>query len=280
MTSAAQKFSSSQPHLKVGIGGLGAIGMPVAKWLDLGVPGLTLAAISAGNIERAKSRVADFNTPPKIVSISELAGACDIVIECLPPTYFYEIGHSAVNAGRIFIPLSVTSLMLHMDLVDLAKRTGAKIIVPTGALLGLDAVRAAAHGTVRSVVMKTIKPPKSLKKAKFVVDQGIDLDVLTEPLCLFRGSVSEAAALFPANVNVSIALSLAGIGTERTMYEVWADPGVERNCHYISVDADAARFEMSIEGVPTEENPGTGKLTPLSVMATLEGLVSPFKVGT
>ncbi len=89
-----------------------------------------------------------------------------------------------------------------------------------------------------------------------------------------------AAAGFPANVNVAAALSLAGLGPDETMIEIWADPTVTRNTHNIKVDSDATRFEMTIEGVPSLENPATGMLTPLSVIATLRGLVSPMRVGT
>jgi len=265
--------------LKVAIGGLGAVGMPAAIWLDQGVPGLKLAAISAGNKDRAKERVSDFKSPPPVLSLTELADVADVVVECAPPECFAEVAEAALSKGRIFMPLSVTSLLPRPDLIDLAKENGGRIIVPSGAIVGLDAVRAASYGTIHSVVMKTNKPPASLRTAKFVVEQGIDVDSLTEPKLLFKGTVAEAASLFPANVNITVALAFAGVGPERTEYEIWANPGVDRNCHTIVVDADSTHFEISVAGVPTEETPGTGKLTPLSLMSTLEGLVSPFKVG-
>ena len=97
---------------------------------------------------------------------------------------------------------------------------------------------------------------------------------------VFEGSARDAVRGFPANVNVAVALSLAGIGPDRTSIEIWADPDVERNTHTITVDSDATRFTMTIEGIPSEANPATGMLTPLSVIATLRGLVSTVKVGT
>ena len=100
------------------------------------------------------------------------------------------------------------------------------------------------------------------------------------PVLLFEGPVAEAAAKFPANVNVAVALSLAGIGPDKTQYQIWADPGVQRNTHVIKVDADTASFEMTIRVVPTEENPATGEIVCLSVMEALRGLVAPLKVGT
>ena len=255
--------------LRVGIGGLGAVGLPVARWLDNGVEGLKLSAVSAGDKVRAKRRVADFKGKVPVVTLGELAGLADVIVECTRPELFTEVAEPAIRAGRVFMPLSVTSLLAHMDLIALARETGARIIVPTGALLGLDALRAAAAGTVHSVTMVTRKPP-----------QGLDLSGLSAPMKLYEGTVADAAGKFPANVNVAVALGLAGIGPEKTQYEIWADPGVTRNTHTIKVDADTASFEMTIAVVPTEENPATGKLVPLSVIETLRSLVSTFKVGT
>jgi len=276
---AQQHALNTNCNLSVALAGLGAVGLPTAQWLDGGVDGLRLVAVSANNLERARQRLSTFSTPPDVVALTDLAHRADVVVECAPPECFAEIAESALGLGKIFMPLSVTSLLPRPDLLDLAKQTGGRIIVPSGAMVGLDAVRAAAYGTIHSVVMKTNKPPKSLRTAKFVVDRGIDLEGLLEAKCLFRGSVAEAASLFPANVNITVALAFAGIGPERTAYEIWVDPNVDRNCHHIIVDADSTHFEISIAGVPTLETPGTGKLTPLSLMATLEGLVASFKVG-
>jgi len=266
--------------LRVGIGGLGTVGLPVAQWLDGGVEGLVLTAVSAANQDRAQKRVGAFQTKVPVIGLADLADLCDIIVESAPPENFLDIAEPALRAGRIFMPLSVTSLLKHMDLVDLARERGGRIVVPTGAILGLDAVRAAALGTVHSVTMITRKPPMALKKAALVIEQGIDLDGLTEPVLLYEGPVSEAAVKFPANVNVAVALSLAGIGPDKTQYQVWADPKVERNTHVIKVHADTASFEMTTAVIPTEENPATGRIVCLSVMETLRGLVTPFKVGT
>jgi aspartate dehydrogenase len=95
-----------------------------------------------------------------------------------------------------------------------------------------------------------------------------------------QGNAYDAAAGFPANVNVAAALALAGIGPERTQVEIWADPRLTRNTHTIRVEAEAARFTMTIEGVPSPGNPRTGMLTPLSMLACLRGLVSTLKIGT
>ncbi|MGC8478170.1 MAG: aspartate dehydrogenase domain-containing protein, partial [Acetobacteraceae bacterium] len=158
--------------------------------------------------------------------------------------------------------------------------TGGRVIVPTGALLGLDAVRAAAEGPVDSVTLETRKPPAGLAGAPYLTRHGIRLDGLTAPLRVFAGTAFDAAAGFPANVNVAAALALAGIGPIRTRVEIWADPGIDRNIHTIRVEAEAARFTMTIENVPSAENPRTGRITALSVLACLRGLAGPVRIGS
>ena len=127
--------------------------------------------------------------------------------------------------------------------------------------------------------MKTRKPVRGLVGARYLVENGIEIEGITEPKCIFRGSPREAAVGFDANLNVAVALSLAGIGPDRTQLEVWADPSVDRNIHRIEVEADSASFSMEIQNIPTE-NPKTGRITALSVLATLRKMGSPLRVGT
>ena len=266
--------------LTVAVGGLGAIGLPVASTLDAGIHGLELVAVSARDRDKAARNMADFAKPVPVRGLAELADHADIVVECAPAAVFAEVAEAAVEAGRTLVTVSCGALLERMDLVERARATGARILIPTGALLGLDAVRAAAEGKVHSVRMVTRKPPGSLAGAPYLVEHGIALDDLAEARKVFDGTAREGARGFPANVNVAAALSLAGIGPDETRLEIWADPAQTRNSHRIVVEAEAARFEMSIESVPSEENPRTGKLTPLSVIATLRGLTAPLKVGT
>jgi len=265
--------------LKIGLAGLGAVGLGVARGLETGIPGLVLAAVAVRDKDKARRNLPEAGARIAIVAAEALAQSCDIVVECLPPDMFRKVASSAIEAGKIFMPLSVGQLLENWDLVERAKATDARILVPTGALLGLDAVRAAAEGTIRSVTMITRKPPNGLDGAPYLVERGISLAALKEPKKIFDGSAREGARGFPANVNVAAALSLAGIGPDKTRLEIWADPGITRNTHRIEVDADTARFSMTIEGVPSD-NPRTGRIVPLSAIAALRGLVSELKVGT
>lgn len=272
---------ASGTGLKLGIGGLGAIGLAVARKVDAGeVPGLTLAAVAVRDADKARRLLAPLRKPPGIANLAGLADVADVVLECLPSRHFAEIAEPAVARGRIFMPLSVGALLDHMSLVELAKRTGARIVVPTGALLGLDAVRAAAEGKIASVTILTRKPPAGLAGAPLLVERGISVEGLKEPLQVFAGSAREAIAGFPANVNVAVALSLAGIGPDRTRIEVWADPTVTRNTHTVTVTSDSADLTMTIANIPSAENPRTGRITALSALAALRRLTAPLVVGS
>lgn len=273
-------MSAEKSTYRVAIGGFGAIGLKVARRLDEGIPGLDLVAVSARDRSAAVERMEGFRRKVPVAPLTELGTMADVVVECVPAAVFDQIAYPAVAAGRIFMPMSCAQLLTRPDLEERAAATGARIVVPTGALVGFDAVRGAAEGVIHSVTMKTEKPPKSLRGAPYLEQHGIDVTDLQAPLKVFEGTAREAAIGFPANVNVAAALSMAGIGADRTMIEIWADPAKTRNTHTIKVDADSTRFTMIIEGIPSPENPGTGLLTPLSVVATLRGLVSTVRVGT
>ena len=271
-------MSPAKP-LRVGVGGLGAIGLAVARALDAGIPGLALKAVSARDKEAAARKVAGFKSKPQVVDLAGLAELCEVVVECCPSQEFATVMEPAIARGRIVLPLSVGALLERGDLIEKAKATGARLIVPTGALLGLDAVRGAAEGDIRAVKMVTRKPPGGLKGAPYLDQHKIDVDTITTPTKIFDGSARDGARGFPANVNVAAALSLAGIGPDKTRLEIWADPMVTRNTHTIELDADSVRLTMTTENVPSD-NPRTGRNTPLSVIACLRGLTSTLKVGT
>jgi aspartate dehydrogenase len=138
---------------------------------------------------------------------------------------------------------------------------------------------AAAEGTIHSVRMVTRKPIEGLLGAPHLVENNIKIEGITEPLRIFEGTAREAAKGFPANLNVAVALSLAGIGPDKTRVEIWADPTVTRNTHRIEVDSDSARFSMGIENIPSE-NPKTGRITALSVIACLRKQRASLRIGT
>jgi len=204
--------------MKIGIAGIGAIGLNVALSLDRQeIPGFQLAGFSA----RSKDRAAQFNDmlslPIKHYGFAELAQNCDIIIECLPPQLFKKIAIPVLKAGKILIALSASQLLKYDDLIDLAEEYGGQIIVPSGAMLGLDALKAVMVGELQSVKIETRKPIAGLINSPYFIKKGIDPATIDEPKLILSGSVSTIAKEFPANVNVAAALSLAGLGADRTI---------------------------------------------------------------
>lgn len=268
-----------QKELRVAIAGLGSIGTKIATALDEGIEGLALAAVAVREPGRHRAFLSGLRRAPAVLPIDRLAEAADIVVEAAPSALLRAIVEPVVQRGKTAVVVSVGALLEHSDLIDLAKANGGRVVVPTGALIGLDAVNAAAVGTIHSVKMVSRKPIAGLKGAPFIVQNGIDIDHLREPLKLFGGTARDAAKGFPANLNVAVALSLAGVGPDRTLVEIWADPTVTRNVHRIEVEADSARFSMSIENIPSE-NPKTGMITALSVIALLKKQRATLSIGT
>ena len=275
----ANLSKSPEAALRVAIAGLGPIGKKVAEALDRGIDGLALAAVSAQHPDKHRNWLGSLKVQPAVLPIEKLADVADVVIECAPAKLVRSIVAPFVTEGKTAIVLSVGALLENDDLIELAKQNGGQIVVPTGALIGLDAVTAAAVGEIHSVRMVTRKPVQGLAGAPYLVENNIDIAKITEPLKIFDGTAREAAKGFPANLNVAVALSLAGIGPDRTRLEIWADPGLTRNVHRVEVESDSARFSMSIENVPSE-NPKTGRITALSVIALLRKQRAPLRVGT
>jgi aspartate dehydrogenase len=268
-----------KPALRIAVAGLGAIGLKLAEALDRGIPGCVLAAVSANDRDKAAKRLAHLARAVPVVALDELEPSADIVVECAPAKLLPAIAEPFLRAGKTVIVLSAGAILSHEHLMGLARQLGGQIVVPTGALLGLDAVTAAAEGKIHSVRMITCKPVRGLAGAPYLAEHNIRLEDITEPTRIFVGSPREAAIGFPANLNVAVALSLAGIGADKTTLEIWADPALERNVHRIEVDSDSASFSMSIENIPSD-NPKTGRITALSVISYLRKLGAPLRVGS
>lgn len=277
--SSRQKEHQSLSSIRVAVAGLGSIGRTLARKLADGLPGLILSGVAVRDSAKALAWLEREGISCPIVTLNDLPAYADLVVECAPAAVLDQVCRPMLAAGNRVMVLSASALLQRPDLVELARATGGQIIVPTGALIGFDAVSAAAEGTIHTVQIVTRKPPEGLAGAPYLIDNAISVTGLTSATCVFKGTAREAAAAFPANVNVVAALSLAGIGPDRTSIEIWADPAVTRNCHQIRVDSDSACFTMSIENIPSE-NPKTGRITALSVIAAMRKLTAPLRIGT
>jgi aspartate dehydrogenase len=268
----------SGPARRVGILGLGVIGRAVARALCRSIPGLVLAGAASRDVGRAREWLAGLPGPPPCLPVDELIERSDLVVEAATQAALVEWAPAILDAGRDLLVLSVGALLDHPEWIARAAARGARIHAPSAAIAGLDGLKGAAvDGHLDSVVMETRKPPGGLAGAPGVA--RVDLGGITSPTLLFEGTAREACRAFPANVNVVAAVSLAGLGPDRTRIRIHADPTIARNLHTVTATGAFGRLRIEIENVPSE-NPRTGKLSYLSTIAYLQGLGAPLRVGT
>jgi aspartate dehydrogenase len=187
----------NQKNIRVAIAGLGAIGKAIAVKLSTGtVPGIELTAVSAKNHEKAQEFIRTLAHPVQVLHLEDLEPHADIVVECAPAEFLGDIISPFLKKQKKAIVLSVGAILFRPDLVELAKQTGGVIMVPTGALIGLDAVVAAAEGQIYSARMVTRKPPNGLVGAPYLIEHGISLEGLKEPLKVFTGNAKDAATFY------------------------------------------------------------------------------------
>ena len=271
----------TKPTKTIGIAGCGTIGRKVASELDAGtVPGAALAGVTSRNLERAARFASTLSRPVPVVELDRLVEIVDLVIEAAPAAAMDSIATATLSAGKDLMALSGGALLEREDLFDLAEKNGAIIYIPSGAIVGLDGVAGASVGRIDSLTMTTRKPPDGLRDAPGIEVSGIDLDAVSEPTLVYEGPALEACRLFPANVNVSAALSMAGLGPRKTRIRIYADPTVDKNTHEIAVRGEFGRLTILIENTPSETNPKTGKLSALAALATLRRITSHVQVGT
>jgi aspartate dehydrogenase len=257
--------------LKIGIVGMGVIGRRVAEAVSRGVPGTTLVGVSVRKPETA----AGFPALP----LDALVERSDLIVEAATQAALREFGPAVLSAGRHLMVLSVGALVGVLDeWARLAEKHGCRILVPSGAIAGLDGVKGAREGAITAVTMETRKPPRGLAGAPYIEQQRIDLDAITTETLIFEGPASAAVKAFPANVNVVAALSLAGLGPERTRIKLYAVPGQTRNQHRITVEGEFGTLRIEVENVPSE-NPRTGRLSYLSAIAMLREMGAAVQVG-
>ncbi|MDG1465788.1 MAG: DUF108 domain-containing protein, partial [Alphaproteobacteria bacterium] len=205
--------------MKVGIVGFGSIGTEVAKALIIGVENFSLYGVVSRSKKNVERRILQLNHQIKIFELETLIEKCDIIIDCAPKEAFREIATQCIQNNKILITVSGAGILDNLDLEEMAKEKNTQIILATGAILGLDALRAASESKINSVKMTTRKPPNALSNAPYVIENGIQLDKLLASKLIFKGSATEGAKAFPANVNVAAAVGLAGIGADKTELE-------------------------------------------------------------
>jgi aspartate dehydrogenase len=265
----------------VGVIGCGTIGGEICRAIDRGTVLAELVGICDIDLPKADDLAQGLEHGTKVMDQAELIKASELVVEAVSKAAAPSIIREVLGCSRDVLVMSVGGLLECRDeLLELAKGKGRRIYVPSGAIAGLDAVKGAIIGSISKVTLTTRKPPAGLRGAPYVVENKIDLENLKQPTMIFSGSASKAVSGFPANINVAAALSLAGIGSDKTIVRIIADPGCDRNTHEVEVEGEFGKLLATTENIPAPFNPKTSQLAALSAMGLLRRITSSLVVGT
>jgi aspartate dehydrogenase len=250
---------------RLGILGAGTIGYRVAQAAVNGEVPYHLSAVLELGDDKC-SRMRGLHAGINCVSdFEQLLAASDVVVEAAAAAVVPSFVTAARSSGKVDKHLIIMSVGGLVD-IDI-NADGPVIHAPSGALGGLDAIQAMAVAGLDEVTLTTRKPPA-----------GLGMDVAEETV-LFEGSARDVIAKYPKNVNVAVALSLAGIGPDRTRCRLIADPAIERNTHHVVARGAAGEIEFVSRNVPSPDNPATSYLAALSAIALLKKLASKLQVG-
>lgn len=271
--------------LRIGILGAGTIGGFTLDAVMEGKVDNAEVAVVCGRSDKSKGRdkAVQYGIPWVTNPDLLLDYNLDVVVETASHEALETYGPKYLKAGIDVIPLSLGALVdgnLLQNLIDSAREGGSTLHIPSGGIGGLDALQAALIAGVDKVTMTTRKAPIAWTNIPYVERMNIDLDNLQEPTLLYEGPARDCVKEFPQNINIAAALSLAGIGFEKTQIRIIADPTVTYNTHEILVEGKAGRFRMILENVPVPSNPRTTYMACLSTVAALKRIGQGYRVGT
>lgn len=263
--------------LRLVLVGWGAIGARVAGLLAERGAAVELVGVALRDLGAAREGIGDLRV---ISEPSELGGLRpDLVVEAAGRAATLPWGRAALQAGADFCPASLSAFVAPealAELADLARSKGRQVLIPAGAVGGMDALAAAARLDLRSVTHKISKPP--LAWSGTGAEALCDLAGLRQAFCFFDGSAAEAAAAFPQNANVAAMTALAGVGFARTKIRLIADPDLAMNRHHILAEGDFGRMEITLDNRPLASNPKSSELTALSLVRLIENRANPVVI--
>lgn len=278
---------------KVGIIGFGTIGSQIARSIDReGLSSLaSLSFIVDSSLDRLK--VASMSLPNSVPQLfsnadslfhSESYKTTQVVVESASGIAVRQYAKSILSDGKYLVIFSVGELVDDKFMRELeleAVEHGGIIHIPTGALAGIDAIKS-VRSNLDQVLISTTKNPKSLAGAPFFdIYENIRLGELRDRTVLYEGNVRKAVELFPSNVNVFAAVSLATGNISRIKVRIIADPSITVNRHEIEVKGDFGLLQIIANNIPHPENPRTSTLAVLSAIETIRSACNPMiRIGT
>jgi len=267
--------------LRIGIIGCGAIGTSLAKAIVRDFrQKAQLSALFDIRPEKSAKLAQLVSKKISVSTLSRLIKNSDLVIEASSAKASWEIASKALSGGCKVMVMSVGGMVGHLDeLYVLSRKNNTMVYFPSGAISGIDALKAANIGRVQKVVLTTRKHPNAFSGVEYVT-KNFNLRGLKQDKLLFKGSAAKAVKYFPQNINVAAVLGLAGIGMRKTLVRIIASPKVKRNIHEIEIESKAAKIFTRTENILHPQNPKTSYLAVLSAIATLNEILQPIKIGT
>jgi aspartate dehydrogenase len=265
----------------IAIIGCGAIGTALAEYADAKM-GRNVAGIIVFDADPGKSAALSLKMPDITVagSIEDAFDKADLVVEAAVAGAVPGIMELALRKNRDVMIMSIGGILGMEKMFEAAREKGIRVLLPSGAIAGVDALKSARIAGIESVTITTRKPPRSVAGAPYLLEKGIDTDAIKEETVIFEGSAREAMRGFPRNINVSALLSIAGIGADDTTVRIIVSPGYDRNSHEVEVLSGAGKIITRTENVPSPANPKTSYLAALAAMAALEGYFDTIRIGT
>ncbi|WP_378942133.1 aspartate dehydrogenase [Mesorhizobium sp. ANAO-SY3R2] len=270
-------FEKRQRRLRICMVGWGAIAGRVGDLLDEREPeGVEIVAVAVRDAGRERDGIP--SSARLISGPEDLAGLdIDMVIEAAGRPAVAIWGEAALRHAASFVVSSTSAFCddaLLDRLVAVAKETGSRILVPSGALGDLGALAAAAVLPLDEVTHTIVKPPRAWQGTKAA--EIVDLDGLEERTEFFSGTAREAASAFPQNANVAIISALSGIGLDRTRVALVADPAATLNVHEVHASGAFGKLSLKLENEALKTNPKSSEMTALSLVRLIENTVAPL----
>jgi len=272
----------SRRKIRVGILGCGAIGSGIAKNIRSELKkNCCLTALF--DIEPRKS--AELAKKLKLKNISkrseaDLLKSCDLVVEAVNAPNTAKFIKNALTARKHVLAMSVGKLLKEQKFFRLAEKMNRSLLIPSGAIAGLDAIKAAGLAGFSSVTLTTRKPLSGFQGVKYLKEKGIILDHIRSETTLFEGDVDSAVRFFPQNINVAAALSLACNISKKIKIKIITSPHFKINSHEIDARGPFGRILTRTENVISPDNPKTSYLAILSGIQTLKQFFNQVKIGT
>ena len=268
--------------MRIALIGCGAIGTILAQAIKDKIVDVKLECVYDKIEDKGKKFAEKFQTEFK--TFDEILNEdLDLIVEAASQEAVRTLVPKILKSKKSVMIMSTGALVdnkLLNEIKSLALKNNLKVYLPSGAIVGLDGIKSANVSDIEKVILKTRKPLKSLEDAPFFEKNKINLNDIKRPTIIYEGPAKEAVKLFPQNVNVAASLSLAGIGPEKTIIQIIADPTIDKNIHEIIVEGKFGMLHTKTENIPCPDNAKTSYLAALSAIATLKKITEPIQVGT